>query len=75
LKRIWNKFDKIDERVDKIGETVYAIRDDVAYIKGKLEGEKIHNSNSTKLKATVIGSVIMGLSGIIVALIAFYKPS
>ena len=59
--------------VKEVQATVSKVREDVAFIKGKMEGGNIQSSNSTKLKASMIGSLIMGLSGIIVAVISFFK--
>ena len=66
-----NKF--LLTEVSDIKECIGNIEGDIKVIKGYIEDKKQDNTNSTKLKASMIGSLIMGLSGIIVAVISFFK--
>lgn len=58
--------------VKKVKDEVTKVREDVAFIKGRLAGEEVKLNGSTKIKVAVISSIGLGLSSIIVAVISSF---
>lgn len=64
--RLWDK-------IDNICTDITTIKTDVAFIKGKMAGGAVQSAASNKMKATILGSLITGLFGVIIAFISFFR--
>lgn len=63
--RVWRKIDKIDAKIEEHGEKITKLCEDVAFIRGKLEGAQIVDEHKFSFRSGSIIAVIgAGAAGV-----------